>query len=559
MARSPAPPPVQVEHDAWATMRDGCRLAADIYRPTDAPPSPVLLLRTPYDRRVSTQTFFAPPQELALEGFLVVVQDCRGRFGSEGDFEPFVHEAEDGHDTIEWAARLPGANGQVVTYGASYAGYLQLLAAAERPPSLRAIVPVLPGSDVRDSWFFPGGTTHLVFVACWSAILARADALRDGRIDDAERLNRFLGDPLPTLQAHALGRLPAVVELAPYLRRWLTTAPDDPYWAEISARARLDRIDVPALLVSGWFDGFHAGTVETHARLAELGRSAVSLLVGPWGHAPFGPFVGARDHGPAAEQGAADRAFLRFLRQHAHGDTADDAPTIEYFRLGDGAWRRSACWPPEAARPFRWAIRTIRSAATEPPDRRLSSEPVAGPDDISGWFVYDPANPVRSLGGSGIGPPGVAAVGEADQRPNAQRRDVLVHRRRYEGPARELSGTVTVRLRLRTTAPVADLVARLCIQDAPGAPTRNVAEGAARVRPDDPAELASVRIDLSPTATLVPDGAVVELHLTAGSWPNLATTGHAAGDPFDGSPWRGVPATFEIVDGDLQGAWSLAG
>jgi predicted acyl esterase len=124
------------------------------------------------------------------------------------------------------------------------------------------------------------------------------------------------------------------------------------------------------------------------------------------------------------------------------------------------------------------------------------------------------------------------------------------------GPSAGGSGGSGPGRRQSASAPV---VARLCIQDAPGAPTRNVAEGAARVRPDDPAELASVRIDLSPTATLVPDGAVVELHLTAGSWPNLATTGHAAGDPFDGSPWPGVPATFEIVDGDLQGAWSLAG
>ena len=153
-----------------------------------------MLLRLPYDRRVSTETNYALPTWYARQGFIVVIQDTRGRYASGGEFVPFIHEAADGYDTVEWAARLEGSNGKVGMYGASYSGYLQLLTAAAQPPSLGAICPAIAGCDLYDGWLYEGGALSLSFSAWWAASLG-LDVAR--RRDDAgleDRLASAIGD-----------------------------------------------------------------------------------------------------------------------------------------------------------------------------------------------------------------------------------------------------------------------------------------------------------------------------------------------------------------------------
>lgn len=221
---------VEVTSGVWATMRDGCRLVADVYRPAAATrPLPVLLLRIPYDRRQSSETNYATPAWYARQGFIAVVQDTRGRFGSEGEFVPFVHEAEDGHDTIEWAARLDGANGRVGTYGASYAGYLQLLQAATRPPSLGAICPAVAGSDLYRDWFYPGGAFNLAFAAWWAAVLT-VDVARRRRDDGAQApLVRALSDSWRWYGSDAPYGLDPIAGGTPFYREWLDHPQRDGY------------------------------------------------------------------------------------------------------------------------------------------------------------------------------------------------------------------------------------------------------------------------------------------------------------------------------------------
>ncbi|MEO9177059.1 MAG: CocE/NonD family hydrolase, partial [Gaiellales bacterium] len=157
---------VSVERGVECAMRDGVVLRADVYRPLAGGSHPVLLLRLPYDKTAANSNFgYAHPSWYARQGYVVVVQDTRGRYTSDGVFTPFEHEARDGYDTIEWAARLPGSNGRVGMYGFSYPGAVQLLAAAQQPPSLVTICPGFTGSQFYEGWTYRQGAFALAFAA----------------------------------------------------------------------------------------------------------------------------------------------------------------------------------------------------------------------------------------------------------------------------------------------------------------------------------------------------------------------------------------------------------
>ena len=164
---------VQVERDVGCRMRDGTVLRADVYRPVAGGDRPVLLHRSPYNKQIAQSDQAYPhPAWYAAHGYVVVAQDVRGRWSSDGDFYPFLHEAEDGRDTIEWAAQLPGCDGRVAMYGFSYSGATQLLAATGRPPSLAAVCPALTGSQFYEGWTYRGGALAHAFVSSWAAFLA---------------------------------------------------------------------------------------------------------------------------------------------------------------------------------------------------------------------------------------------------------------------------------------------------------------------------------------------------------------------------------------------------
>ena len=183
--------PVTVERDVEAPMRDGTVLRSDVYRRDSTDDYPVLLMRGPYDKRSGTPTFgSAHPAWWAAQGYVMVVQDTRGRFASQGDFYPFLHEMDDGYDSVEWAAQLPGSDGQVAMMGFSYLGATQLLAAVMRPPSLRAIAPAFTSSQYYEGWTYNGGAFAIAFAGYWANLLAVDSAVRRG---DEETVVGLLG------------------------------------------------------------------------------------------------------------------------------------------------------------------------------------------------------------------------------------------------------------------------------------------------------------------------------------------------------------------------------
>ena len=285
-----------VERDVPATMRDGTILRADVYRPAEGGPYPVLLSRLPYDKSLPVTVGVMPDALRATAaGYVFVVQDTRGRFASDGDFEPFIHEAADGYDSVEWAAGQPWSNGEVGMIGGSYVGYTQWMAASTAPPHLRAIAPVVATSDLYDGWVREGGATSLWFDVSWLLGSLGPDIVAKRAPGDTARADR-LTDTIDHMADH-LPALPGAVDPAmddacvgDIYRSWLAHPERDGFWRELSPREAHPRIRVPAFNVAGWYDVFVGGSLENYTGMRANGGSGASrdgqrLVVGPWRHA----------------------------------------------------------------------------------------------------------------------------------------------------------------------------------------------------------------------------------------------------------------------------------
>ena len=264
-------------------MADGVRLATDIYRPAGPGRYPVVLLRTPYGRaNPGAFALQVNAPQLANAGFAVVVQDVRGRFESEGDFWPFQDEARDGVATIEWAAEQSWSTGAVAMAGMSYCGYIQALAARERPDALRAWMPAFCPLDARDDWAYDGDALRLAFGMSWAmGTLAPGDRA----IRDPERVRDAFDDWQATVERTSLD-LPELegTSLGETWRDWLAR-PDDATWWDSQSGRGAGLHDAPTLVVGGWFDLFQHGTFALHEELTQS-SAPTQLLVGPWDHSP---------------------------------------------------------------------------------------------------------------------------------------------------------------------------------------------------------------------------------------------------------------------------------
>ena len=311
-AARPAEGSCQVEKqlNVPARMRDGTMLFADVYRPRAAGRYPVILMRLPYNKATAQTYVYAPPEFYASHCYVVVIQDVRGQYASEGSFYAFRDEAQDGYDTIEWAAKLPSADGKVGMYGFSYVGATQWLPATLKPPSLVAIAPAMTSSDYYDGWSYEGGAWSLAFQESWPlATIALTGARRLGEQTVIDRMNEAIRDLPATYKYLPIKDYPWLwpdrPEVAAYFYDWIKHNTWDDYWKQWSIRTRYDAIQVPALNFSGWYDVFMNGAIENFVGMRAHGGSAVArqgqkLVVGPWIHLPWQPKVGEVDFGIAA-------------------------------------------------------------------------------------------------------------------------------------------------------------------------------------------------------------------------------------------------------------------
>src|SRR3984885_14909001 len=339
---------IVVQHDVPMKTRDGVTLRADIYRPRSPDKFPIILVRTPYDK--SADWAVAPVFKIVPRGYVVILQDVRGRYTSEGEWYPFKHEQADGFDTVEWAATLPNSDGKVGMMGASYVGATQMLAAIARPPHLAAIAPNMTASNYHDGWTYQGGALEQWFDQSWTSQLAE-NTLR--RMIEGNT-NAVVGAPTLPLASYPVftsGQSPADAQLtatlAPYNLDWLAHPDYDDYWKQWSIEEHFSDIAVTMLQVGAWYDIFNGGTLRNFMGAKAHGstdaaRTQQHLLIEIGGHSGFGRRIGDVDFGPRAIENVYTDVILDwydFLFKGIRNQFATDKP-VKLFVMGANEYRQ---------------------------------------------------------------------------------------------------------------------------------------------------------------------------------------------------------------------------
>lgn len=520
---------VALESGAVLTLTDGTRLVSDIYRPAaDGPspgPWPVLLMRQPYGRDIASTVVYAHPSWFARSGFMVVVQDVRGRGDSDGDFYTFRNEIEDGRQTVRWAASLPGANGRVGMYGFSYQGSTQLLAALGRPPELRALAPHMTAFDLYSGWFYRGGLLQLSTSVSWANQMLREDSRRRACASEAELDLSFqntgrLTGLLPTRDVQPLVN----ADLPRYGADWLRHPTHDEYWQEFDLLARVAELGLPMFHLSGWYDLYLRGSVDGYRAMAAA-HPHQFLLATPWVHLPWGNLTGGADFGPAAAP-AVDEMMAEWFHHWLDHDTPPPGPPAglsgcRYFVLGENAWHQAATWPPPEAAALTWFLASGGRANSRFGDGKLDPIAASGPDDL---FNYDPEVPVTAPGGN---QGGHAGFGPHDLASQQQGINQLVYDSPPFATAATLAGDPACVLHVTSSAPATCFVVRLSRVTREGRAIF-LTLGAAQTCAQAGAEL---RIPLDPTAARIEVGERLRLDVASSAFPLLIRHPNTTTDP----------------------------
>jgi putative CocE/NonD family hydrolase len=534
---------VTVERGVTAKMRDGVVLRADIYRPKAEGKFPVLLQRTPYNK--SNGVIFGV--RAAARGFVVIFQDVRGRYSSEGEWYTFKHESDDGYDSVEWAAALPYSNGKVGMFGGSYVGATQMLAAIAHPPHLAGICPVVTASNYHNGWTYQGGAFEQWFNESWTSGLAQ-DTFDRTVSHNTNALQGMWTLPLASYPLFNFSDSSATVystpALAPYFLDWLAHPSYDDYWKRWSIEEHYADINVPALTVAAWYDIFQGGSLRNYAGTRAHGgdgaRAGQRLLVVIGGHAGDGRKIGDVDFGPAAaqfEEDAVTLSWYEYLFQGIQNNFAKEKP-VKIFVMGRNEWREEDDWPLARAQSSKYFLHSDGNANSL---RGAGSLSAAAPRSESpDHYIYDPANPVPTIGGPLCCDSGHLPPGPRDQRPAEARDDVLI----YSAPAfaqdTEVTGPVSLELFAKSTAVDTDFTAKL-VDVAPDGFAQNLTEGIIRARYRDaqekptlmnPGQVYKFNIDLWSTSNVFLKGHVLRLEVSSSNFPRFdrnLNTGEAPG------------------------------
>jgi len=549
-AAVPAEPAhVMVEHGVAMKTRDGVTLRADLYYPAEGGKYPTLLQRTPYNK----QNAAAFASKAATRGYFVVVQDCRGRYTSDGEWYVFKHESEDGYDAVEWAAALPHSNGTVGMWGGSYVGATQMLAAIAHPPHLKGIAPWVTASNYHENWTYQGGAFEQGFNESWTSGLAQ-DTL-DHVIRD--NTNFRLGSTKLPMNSYPVFNLSKPVdgaaltaELAPYFLDWLAHPSYDDYWKQWAIDENYPQITVPALTMTAWYDIFQGGSLHNYVGLrdhagTDAARKNGRLIVAIGGHSGSGRKIGAVDFGPAAASWSDEDETLDwydYLFLGKQNQFADASKPVRIFVMGTNQWRKESAWPPPNAKETRYLLGSGGKANTAAGDGVLAVSAGSGSESPDS-FVYDPANPVPTTGGPLCCDGEHFAGGPRDQKEVEARDDVLVYSTPVLDRDVEVIGPVSLDLFAKTSAADTDFTAKL-VDVAPDGTAINLTEGILRARYREstkgtpklvtPGEVYEYKIDMWSTSNVFLKGHKIRLEVSSSNFPrfdrNLGTGKDAASD-----------------------------
>jgi putative CocE/NonD family hydrolase len=568
---------ILVETDLVIPMRDGCRLYADVYRPADDQEHPTLAHIAYVSRRSKTGIFLVlNPIETIERGYALVIADARGTFGSEGDWTPFHDHGSDGYDVVEWSASQPWSNGKVGMFGSSGQGMTVSQTLVAAPPHLRAAMLLYTGANPFDGWAYSNGVLEWGFAISWAAdITARS---RLSRVADparkealAESLRDAVADParlfrhLPLSDDSLLPR-----DLAPWLYEWLAHDTYDDYWESVDAVAHANLIRCPVLQVAGWYDSFLRGQLDlAHALRSHPDpsvRDTSRILIGPWDHHsyitipdPKAPSSsGVRDFGPDASTGIAFMTdtgltwFDRWLRDPGaaaewSGSDSLTADRVKYYSVGARTWRSTDAWPP-ASSPFDFYLHSNGKANTRFGDGWLDG--VAAANEPPDTYVYDPLDPVPSVGGSTtlVGPAGIQNQADVEERS-----DVLVYTSGLLHLPLAIAGSVSLELFAATSGVDTDFTAKL-VDVEPTGFCVNACEGIARVG----VELAKATSTMTTGATVQVSirlndiayqfnvGHRVRVEISSSNFPRFARNLNSPTHPHNAKPADALPAVQRI-------------
>jgi putative CocE/NonD family hydrolase len=529
--------PVKIQRNVEIKMRDGVTLRGDIFRPDAEGKFPVLLERTPYRRSIwGYDMEFA--EHAASRGYVVFIQDVRGRYTSDGEWYPFLHESEDGYDTIEWIASQPYSNGKVGMFGGSYVGATQMLAAIAHPPHLAGISPVVTASNYHDGWTYQGGAFEQWFNESWTSGLAQ-----DTLAHQIERMPNLPEDiyRLPLTSYPIFNTNPASVVngsaavVAPYFLDWLAHPAYDDYWKRLSIEEHFADINVPALHTGAWYDIFLGGSLRNYVGIkssgaAEEARKGQRLLVVIGGHAGGGRKIGEVDFGPEAEKANEDDITLRwydFLFKGVQNEFATGKP-VKIFVMGLNQWREEDDWPLARAKATKYFLHSQGAANSSRGNGSLSaSEPAA--KEPSDKFTYDPAKPVPTIGGplccDGIH----LAAGPRDQHSVEDRDDVLIYSTSPLERDLEVTGPVRFDFFASSSTVDTDFTAKL-VDVSPDGSAINLTEGILRAKYRDsqaaatplvPGQVYALSIDLWATSNVFRAGHRIRLEVSSSNFPRF--------------------------------------
>ena len=571
-----------------APMRDGVRLATEVYLPAESGPFPVILRRTPYARlppNPPSNCDSAVGRYFAEHGYATLNQDVRGRYRSGGEFDAMRQEAADGYDAVEWAASQPWSNGKVGMIGGSYVGLTQWQAAVEQPPHLVAIAPHFSSANYHRGWTYQGGAFDLWFALSWIARDLAPDTLQrrleaDGMPTDQVRqeVDAFVAEGRHKLLDEWVRQLPLADfaafrrngNIAAYYDEWLARPGYDDYWAALDIETKYPRIRVPALITSGWYDIFQEGTIRTFVGMRATGgsdaaRQGTKLIMRALCHlCPEDTTAGDLDFGPenALDLGATRvRWFDHWLKGMDNG--IQNEPPVQLFVMlppdegvtGGGFWVTADEFPPPDAVATRFYLRSGGKANSAAGDGVLTGEGPGGPAD---GYTYDPGNPVPTVGGNMCCANDLAPSGAFDQREVERRDDVLVYSTAPLPEDLAIIGPVQVELWAASSARDTDFTAKLVDVHRDGY-AHNVSEGIIRARYRNSDRVASwitpgaahdYTVDLGYTATVFRQGHRIRLEISSSNFPHFDRNLNTAGT--FGRDAESKPATQRVLHDDLH-------
>jgi putative CocE/NonD family hydrolase len=558
---------VTVERSVAVKMRDGVILHADVYRPKAEGQFPVLLQRTPYDKRGVSE--FA--LRAATHGFVAIVQDVRGRYTSEGEWYTFKHESDDGYDTVEWAATLPYSNGKVGMWGGSYVGATQMLAAIAHPPHLAGICPVVTASNYHEGWTYQGGAFEQWFDQSWTSGLAQ-DTLNRMVAKNTDAVLGAWKLPLTSYPLFNFSDPSAVpvstAALAPYFLDWLAHPSYDEYWKQLSIEERYADIAVPVLHIAAWYDIFQGGSLRNYIGIkahggSDAARRSQHLFVTIGGHAGGGRKIGEVDFGSAAaefDENGLTLKWYQYLFQGVQNEFA--GKPVKIFVMGANQWREEDEWPLARAQATKYFLHSAKSANSLRGDGNLST--AAPRSEPSDHYVYDPSNPAPTIGGPLCCDSAHLAPGPRDQRPVEARDDVLIYTTPAFAQDTEVTGPVSLELFAQSSAVDTDFEAKL-VDVAPDGFAQNLTEGIIRARyrnsrekPElmNPGQVYKFVIDLWSTSNVFLKGHALRLEISSSNFPRFDRNMNTGED--QASAQRSVSATNTIYhDGEHPSALIL--